>query len=100
MVMTVRSVRPLAPVLTSRGSGPPSTSGPGQSLRGWASEFFVSPDVNGARVQLQDGSGAGMGERAREFCRTRGWRFSAHQRVQTIGEASYLADVLCVDTEN
>jgi hypothetical protein len=100
MVMTVRSVRPLAPVLTSSGSGPPSATGRGQSLRGWASEYFVSPDVNGVRVQVPPGSGEAVAQHAREFCRARGWRFSAHQRLQTVGQASYLADVLCVDTQN
>ena len=99
MVMTVRSVRALAPVITAGRSAPPSATGPGQSLRGWASEYFVSPDVNGNRVQVQAGSGEGMAERAREFCRSRGWRASAYQRLQTVGQASYLADVLCVDAE-
>jgi hypothetical protein len=100
MVMTVRSVRPLAPVITTGSSAPPSATGPGQSLRGWASEYFVSPDVNGVRVQVQTATGEGMAERAREFCRSRGWRASAYQRVQSVGPVSYLADVLCVDAGN
>jgi hypothetical protein len=41
-----------------------------------------------------------MAERAREFCRSRGWRSSAYQRVQSVGPISYLADVLCVDARN
>jgi hypothetical protein len=98
MVMTVRSVRPLAPVITAGPSTPPSAMGPGQSLHGWASEYFVSPDVNGVRVQVD--AGQGMSERAREFCRSRGWRAAAYQRVQTVGPNSYLADVLCVDVGN
>lgn len=97
MVMTVRSVRPLAPVIISGPSAPPSAAGPGQSLRGWASEYFVSPDVNGVRVQVEAGQ---MSVRAREFCQSRGWRASAYQRVQTVGPISYLADVLCVDAGN
>jgi hypothetical protein len=98
MVMTVRSVRPLAPVITTGQSAPPTATGPGQSLRGWASEYFVSPDVNGARVQVE--AGQELSTRAREFCRSRGWRASAYQRVQTVGSISYLADVLCVDVGN
>jgi hypothetical protein len=102
MVMTVRSVRPIAPVLTATGSAPPGGSGGagGQSLRGWASEFFVSPDVNGNRVQVQSGTAEGMSQQARDFCRSRGWRSSGHQRVQTVGANTYLADVLCVDSDN
>jgi len=98
MVMTVRSVRPIAPVITSSNPAPPAgaTSG-GQSLRGWASEYFVSPDVNGSRIQIETGMSERVAERARDFCRSRGWRASAHQRVQTVGQLSYLADVLCVD---
>lgn len=100
MVMTVRSVRPLAPVITAGQPGAPNATGPGQSLRGWASEFFVSPDVNGVRIQVQTATGEGMADRAREFCRSRGWRAAAYQRVQTAGSVSYLADVLCVDAGN
>jgi hypothetical protein len=100
MVMTVRSVRPLAPIISGGQSAPPSAAGPSQSLRGWASEYFVSPDVNGVRVQIQTATGEGMADRAREFCRSRGWRASAYQRVQTVGSISYLADVLCVDAGN
>jgi hypothetical protein len=100
MVMTVRSVRPIAPVIQSSQSAPPGAIGGAQSLRGWASEYFVSPDVNGNRVQVQAGNAEGMSQRAHEFCRSRGWRSAAHQRVQTVGATSYLADVLCVDSDN
>jgi hypothetical protein len=102
MVMTVRSVRPVARVITSSGLAPATATatGPGQSLRGWASEFFVSPDTSGERIQIQTGVNEAIAERARDFCRSRGWRAPAHQRVQTVGQLSYLADVLCVDNEN
>jgi hypothetical protein len=100
MVMTVRSVRPLAPILSATGSTPPGATAGGQSLRGWSSEYFVSPDVNGARVLVQEGTGEGTKVRAHEFCRSHGWRSSAYQRLQTVGQVSYLADVLCVDNGN
>ncbi len=100
MVMTVRSIRPLAPVLTATGSAPTGATAGGQSLRGWSSEYFVSPDVNGTRVQVPEGTGEGITVRAREFCRSLGWRSSAYQRLQTVGQVSYLADVLCVDNGN
>ena len=105
MGMTVRSVRPVPPVRTSRQPAPPTATGRNatgrsQSLRGWASEYFVSPEVNGNRVQVPSGAAEAVAGRAGEFCRSRGWRSSAHQRLHTVGQTSYLADVLCVDTDN
>ena len=99
MVMTVRSLRPVAPALMSSPTTTPPAAGTalGQSLRGWASEFFVTPDMGGHRIEVQPGIAAAASERAREFCRSRGWRSSAHQRVQTVAKTSFLADVLCVD---
>jgi hypothetical protein len=97
MVMTVRSARPVAAVLPTsaiaRAGGAPT----GQSLRGVASEYFVAPDEGGSRVEVQPGTAEAMTRRASEFCRTRGWRSSAHGRMQKAGGRMYLADVLCVD---
>jgi hypothetical protein len=96
-IMTVRSARPIAPVITSTATAAGTGAGQaGQSLRGLASEFFVAPDENGSRIEVATGA-AGAGQRARDFCRTRGWRSSAHQRLQSVGGRFYLADVLCVD---
>jgi hypothetical protein len=39
-----------------------------------------------------------MSRQATQFCRGRGWRSSAHERLQTVGGRVFLADVLCVNT--
>lgn len=97
MVMTVRSARPVAAILSSTSAVPATATGRGQSLRGLASEYFVAPDEGGNRVAVEPGTGEAMSRRAETFCRSRGWRSSAHGRLQTVGERVYLADVLCVD---
>lgn len=96
MVMTVRSARPVAPPIPASASvsgGP--IKGSNASLRGFASEFFVMPQERGNRIEVAGTAGAG--ERATEFCRTRGWRLAAYSREQTIDGRRYLADVLCAD---
>jgi hypothetical protein len=98
MVMTVRSVRPVAAILQSSATSPGQTlQGGGQTLRGLASEYFVGPAVNGNRVEVTPGTAEAMTRQAGDFCRTRGWRTSAYERLQTAGGKFYLADVLCVD---
>jgi hypothetical protein len=97
MVMTVRSARPVAPPIPASASvaaGP--VSGSGASLRGFASEFFVMPDSGGRRIEVAAKVGA-LQQQATQFCRSHGWRSSVHEREQTIGGHSYLADVLCAD---
>lgn len=94
MVMTVRSARPVAAVLPAAAA----TLAPGQSLRGVASEYFVAPDQGGRRVAVEQGTAEAGSQRAHEFCRSRGWRSSAHERLQTVEGGVYLADVLCVET--
>ena len=100
MVMTVRSARPVAAVLTSASGPAPSQSlrGGGGSLRGIASEYFVAPDRGGNRIEVQPGTAEMMSRRAIEFCKARGWRTSAHERLQSVAGRFYLADVLCADT--
>jgi hypothetical protein len=97
MVMTVRSARPVAPPIPATAT---TTSGPvkasGGSLRGLASEFFVTPEEGGNRVEVDVAAGA-LPRRATEFCRAHGWRTSAYERDQAIGNRRYLADVLCTD---
>lgn len=100
MVMTVRSARPVAAILqataTAAAPGQP-LPGTGQSLRGLASEYFVSPAAGGNRVEVTPGTAEAMTRQAGEFCRIHGWRTSAYERLQTVGGRFYLADVLCVD---
>jgi hypothetical protein len=48
-------------------------------------------------VAVLPATGEAMTRRAGDFCRARGWRSSAHARLQTDAGGKYLADVLCVD---
>ncbi|MFL6726682.1 MAG: hypothetical protein ACJ8FS_09240 [Sphingomicrobium sp.] len=98
MVMTVRSARPVAAPIpaTATVSGGP-LRGSGGSLRGLASEYFVMPDAAGNRIEVDDKVAGALLQRATEFCRTRGWRTSAYQRVQALAGRTYLADVLCTN---
>ena len=96
-VMTVRSARPVRPVIATAAAAAAGTPLPSQSLRGLASEFFVSPQDGGGLIEVQEATGAAASSRAADFCRTRGWRSSAHERMQTVGGRTVLADVLCTD---
>lgn len=103
-VFTVRSVRPVAPVIVTRVSGsaagPPSASAPPNlSLRGVDSEFFVAPNQGGMRVRAAGGNPEGMRKAADEFCRNAGWRQSVHARLQSNGASYYLVDVLCSNSD-
>lgn len=98
MVMTVRSVRPVAPRITTVGQSVGAVvTGPNPSLRGMASEFFVAPDRGGSRIEVTTGTNEAMSLAARDFCRGRGWRMSPYARLQTIDGRTFLADVLCAD---
>src|SRR5688500_6159608 len=98
-VMTVRSARPVAAVLPSTATTlPTGATVRCQSLRGMSSEYSVTPETGGIRVEVQPNTAEAMTSRAGEFCRSRGWRSSAYERLQTVGGRVYLADVLCVDT--
>jgi hypothetical protein len=98
MVMTVRSVRPVAPRITTVAPTVGAVvTGPNPSLRGMASEYFVAPDDRGARIEVTPGTTEAMSRRAQNFCRTRGWRTAAYARLQTIEGRTFLADVLCAD---
>lgn len=100
MVMTVRSVRPVAPRITTVGAQVGAVvTGPNPSLRGMASEYFVAPDDRGARIEVPEGSNEAMSRRAQDFCRTRGWRTAAYARLQSLDGRNFLADVLCADTD-
>lgn len=90
-VFTVRSVRPVAPVIVSR------VSPPNQSLRGVASEFFVAPNRGGNRVAVARGNAEQMRKTADDFCRSVSWQTSVHAQVQQEGPEYYLVDVLCTN---
>ena len=102
MVLTVRSVRPVAAPIPE-GTAIPSSSasetlkGSGSSLRGFSSEFFVMPADGGNRIEV--GPGGALVQRATEVCRAHGWRVSPYQREQAVGGRNYLADVLCADAQ-
>jgi hypothetical protein len=101
MVFNVRSVRPVAARITTLDKSVGAVvTGPNPSLRGMASEFFVAPDTNGARIEVPAGTSEAMSVSAREFCRVRGWRYSVHARLQTLESRTFLADVLCSDASN
>ena len=103
MTTTVRSVRPVAPpivetaTISSVGAGPIAGSGP--SLHGLATEFFVVPAQNGARVEVTDKAAGAASAAATEFCRQHGWRMSGYERVQTVSGRTFLADTLCVNED-
>jgi len=103
-VISVRSARPVAPVITSAPTvGGPAASvgtvggGPWPTLRGLSSEYFIAPDSGGNRILVATGKSEEASRLAEEFCRARGWQTSAYERLQSIGGHTYLADVLCAD---
>ena len=104
-VFSVRSARPVAPIIVNRipgsPSGPAGASGspPNLSLRGVDSEFFVAPTRGNQRVGVTGNSPEGMRKAADEFCRNAGWRMSVHARLQSDGGTYYLVDVLCANAE-
>jgi len=105
-IVTVRSARPVAPVITSAppGAGPAATvgtvgGGPWPSLRGLSSEYFIAPDAGGNRILVASGKSEEASRMAQDFCRQRGWRTSAYERLQSIDGRAYLADVLCADQD-
>ena len=82
--------------------GPGITQGPGgtielpnQSLRGFASQFFVAPNQGGQRVAVPENKPSNMRKAADQFCLAAGWRQAVHARMQQVGSAYYLVDVLC-----
>ena len=97
MAITVRSARPVAPPIPATATvSPGPVKASGGSLRGLASEFFVTPEEGGNRIEVDPGAGA-LPRRATDFCRAHGWRTSAYEREQAIDGRRYLADVLCAD---
>lgn len=99
-IFSVRSARPIAPVI-STAVGPGAAAGtidlPNQSLRGFASQFFVAPNQGGQRVSVKKQED--MGRAADQFCLAAGWREAVHSRLQDVGGTYYLVDVLCSNDE-
>jgi hypothetical protein len=99
-VLSVRSARPIAPVISTAvgpGAAPGTVDLPNQSLRGFASQFFVAPNQGGQRVAVQKQED--QGRAADQFCLAAGWREAVHSRLQAVGAAYYLVDVLCSNDE-
>ncbi len=88
-VFTVRSARPIAPVVRS------AVESPNQSLRGFTSEFFVSPREGNARLSISANSPEDMRAKANAFCRAAGWRQAIHAQLQAGNGVYYVIDVLC-----
>ena len=107
MIFNVRSARPIAPIISSAppGAGPAAATvgtvggGPWPSLRGLSSEYFIAPDAAGNRIPVATGKSEEASRLAQDFCRQRGWRASAYERLQSIDGRAYLADVLCIDQD-
>lgn len=95
---------PLQSMRPANGGRPPFPGGGGgqqqQSLRGMASEFFPAPREGTYRV-LACARGQATANcasmSADQFCRSRGWRHSAREMMQTENRRVYLADVLCAN---
>ena len=100
MVMNVRSVRPVAAKITTVGAAVGTiVTGPNPSLHGLASEYYVAPAAGngGARIEVTPSTSEAMSQKARDFCRSHGWRQSMYARMQTVEGRTFLADVLCAD---
>ncbi|MFC3096333.1 beta/gamma crystallin-related protein [Alteraurantiacibacter palmitatis] len=96
--VTVQSMRPLG----SGTGGGNLAPGNNPSLRGMAAEFFPAPAVDGRRV-LACASGPAsrqcMERTAARFCNQRGWRLAVRVNGQTVQRQTYLADVLCANSQ-
>ena len=99
--INVRSARPVGQAVIVPG-GTVSSAGtfepapPTPSLRGMRSEFFVAPQRKGNRIEVKPGTPEEAARQAQEFCKSIGWRSSAHADLQAANGSSFLVDVLCV----
>ena len=93
-VFNIRSARPIAPVVRA------SVAAPNQSVRGVASEFFVSPREGAGRLSIPSNSPEQMRDKANAFCRAAGWRQSVHAKLQEGSGVYYLVDVLCANEDS
>lgn len=93
-VLSVRSARPAAAAVAKAGTVLPPGIITSQSLRGFASEYFVAPERSGKRITVQDDNQAR--QEADTLCRGAGWQSAANHAIQPVNGVNYLADVLCV----
>jgi len=99
--INVRSARPVGQAVIVPGGTVSSTGAfepapPTPSLRGMRSEFFVAPQRKGNRIEVKPGTPEEAARQAQEFCKSIGWRSSAHADLQAANGSSFLVDVLCV----
>lgn len=99
-VFTVRSLRPVAPVIRIEPGSPGATGDvANRSLRGVDSEYFVAPTQGTQRIAVPGNNPEQMRNVATEFCRAAGWRQAVHAQIQDAGGTYYLVDVLCANSE-
>lgn len=98
-VISIRSARPIAPVLTEAQTAAAVAAGGQASLRGFSSEFFIVPGDGGNRIEVAQGTSEAMTRLAIEFCRGKGWQSSPYARLQRVEGRHFLADVLCADSD-
>jgi hypothetical protein len=99
--MNVRSARPVGQAVVVPGgtvtpTGTFEPAAPTPSLRGMRSEFFVAPQRKGSRIEVKPGTPEEAARQAQEYCRSIGWRSSAHADLQAANGSAFLVDVLCV----
>jgi hypothetical protein len=99
--IVVRSVRPVGQAVVVPGGTVSATgafepAAPTPSLRGMRSEFFVAPQKKGNRIEVKPGTPEEAARQAHEFCKSIGWKASAHADLQGANGSSFLVDVLCV----
>lgn len=98
--MTVQSIRLVS------GSGGGSFIGVearNQVTRGASTEFHTQPESRGYRIPACPTgrpTNSCLKRTADNYCRTQGWRGSAHRTNQIIGQRAFLADVLCTNSIN
>lgn len=88
-VYSIRSARPIAPVIRA------TVDAPDQSIKGVTSEYFVAPRQGNNRVGIAANNPEDMRRAADSFCRSAGWRRSVHAQLQEVAGTYYLIDVLC-----
>lgn len=93
-VLSVRSARPAAAAVAKAGTVLPPGIITSQSLRGFASEYFVAPERDDRRIAVQDENQAR--QEADTLCRGAGWQSASNHAIQPVNGVNYLADVLCV----
>lgn len=74
-----------------------------QVTRGAFSEFHTQPESRGYRIPACPTgrtTGSCLSRTADSYCRTEGYRSSTYRMSQSVGQRTYLADVLCTNSIN